>query len=49
MAHSMKHSPSLTNMVGADASLLPPAEHLEQLICYTVAGMRALAERERSR
>jgi AcrR family transcriptional regulator len=49
MAHSMKRSPSLTNMVGADASLLPPAEHLEQLICYTVAGMRALAERERSR
>ncbi len=49
MAHSMKHSPSLTNMVGADTSSLPPAEHLEQLICYAVGGMRALAERERSR
>jgi len=49
MAHSMKHSPSLTNMVGADANSLPPAEHLEQLICYTAAGMRALAAREKSR
>ena len=49
MAHSMKHSPSLVNMFGADASALPPTEHLEQLLCYIVGGMRALAARENGR
>ena len=49
MAHSMKPAPILDSLVGVDLKTLPPAEHLERLICYAAGGMRALAERERSR
>jgi hypothetical protein len=32
-----------------EPGVMDPAEHLERLISYIAGGMRALAERERSR
>jgi hypothetical protein len=41
--------PVLHKMTGFDPCVSTPAEHLERLISYIAGGMRALAERERSR
>lgn len=49
MAHSLMGLPILHRMTGIDPQVSNPAEHMERLICYIAGGMRALAERERSR
>ena len=49
MSHSLMGLSALHRMTGGDSGALNPAEHLERLICYIAGGMRALAERERSR
>ena len=49
MAHSLMGLPVVHKMTGFDPCLSTPAEHLERLISYIAGGMRALAERERSR
>jgi AcrR family transcriptional regulator len=49
MAHSLMGLPVLNKMTGFDPCASNPAEHLERLISYIAGGMRALAERERSR
>ncbi len=49
MSHSLMGLPALHRMTGVDSGAFNPAEHLERLICYIAGGMRALAERERSR
>jgi len=49
MAHSLMGLPALHRMTGVEPGVMDPAEHLERLISYIAGGMRALAERERSR
>ena len=49
MSHSLMGLPALHRMTGVEPGVMDPAEHLERLISYIAGGMRALAERERSR
>jgi len=49
MSHSLMGLSALHRMTGGDSGALNPVEHLERLTCYIAGGMRALAERERSR